>query len=383
MNLFSLPRSPGFWLCLLTLSALVACEDKSKTRPDQVNQWRVPVITVQKQTLADEYTTVGSVVADRNINISSRISSYISQLTVQEGETVSAGQLLIVLDDNELDNNINQARAAVDAAQAVLTDVSADLLRFNKLLEQGSISAVKVRKTQLRKATAEENLNGAKAALSLAEAQRQYTRILSPVTGIVTKRHLQVGSLTTPGTPLLTIESRDKLKFETFVAESQLANIKINDTVKLAIDNVAEPASGKITQIIYAGDPVTRSYKVSIALPVTRAPGHAEPGNADFYTGMFGRATFIVGHSRNITIPDSALVEKGGLHGVYVADETNRVWFRWLRIRRQWPENIEVAAGLNVGERIVGVVPGGMREGDLIQPGEPEPISEAARETAR
>jgi RND family efflux transporter MFP subunit len=382
MKIFFLPYARrlliSFLAILLAITTLSACEgDHTDTLSREAKTWQSPVITVREETLADEYTTIGSIVADRNINISSRVSSYISQLAVQEGESIRVGQLLIVLDNEELDNQINQARAAVSAARAVLTDVSSDLTRFNNLLEQGSISAVKVRKTQLQKATATENLKAAKAALSLAESQGQYTRILSPTAGIVTRRHLQVGSLTTPGMPLLTIESRDKLKFETYVAESQLANINIDDTVKLEIDNIAEPLMGKITQIIYAGDPVTRSYKVSIALPIKTesiraepgkpVPGKRQSGKADFYTGMFGRATFVVGHSDNITIPDSALIEKGGLPGVYVIDADNKVAFRWLRIRREWPDRMEVAAGLGAGERIAAVVPANIREGDLIQ----------------
>ncbi len=339
------------------LAALTACDDNSSEQVANPNTWKARVITVQKENLAERYTVIGSVVADSNINISSRISSYIRQVTVQEGDTISEAQLLIVLDDEELDNNINQARAAVDAAQAVLTDVTADLERFDALLEQGSISAVKVRKTQLQKSTATENLHSAKAALAIVNGQRQYTQIRSPVSGIVTQRHIQAGSLATPGLPLLTIESTDNLKFDTFVAESQLANIKLNDTVILDIDNVPEPIEANVAQIIYAGHPITRSFKVSIALP----------DSAGLYTGMFGSVTFVVGNSANVTIPTSALVNKGGLQGVYIIDKDNKAWFRWLRIRRQWLGQLEIASGLNAGEVIVAQVPPNIREGDLIQ----------------
>lgn len=362
MNFFQIPDSQTFVLVLMTFAALTACEDSREIEPVKPNTWQVPIVVIESENLPERYTVIGSVVADKNINISSRISSYVRQLNVDEGETIEEGQLLIVLDNEELTYNINQANAAVEAAQAVLTDVSTDLDRFNNLLEQGSISAIKVRKTQLQKSTAIENLNSAKAALSIANSQRQYIQIRSPVTGIVTKRHLQVGSLTTPGVPLLTIETRENLKFDTFVAESQLAHIKLEDAVKLNIDNVVEPIVGKVAQIIYSGHPVTRSFKVSIALPE----------RADLYTGMFGSATFIVGNSKNVTIPTSALIEKGGLQGVYVIDEENKAWFRWLRIRRNWPGKMEIAAGLSAGEKIVAIVPADIREGDLIQGKSPD-----------
>ena len=345
-----------FLCCFVALTALAACEDESPSELSSVKSWEVPVYSATQRELEELYTVIGSVVADRNINISSRISSYIRQLNVQEGEAVKEGQLLIVLDDEELDNNINQAKAAVEATQAIVNDVSTDLTRFKQLLEQGSISAIKVRKTQLQKSTAIENLNSAKAALSVAESQRQYTQIRSPATGIVTKRYLQAGDLTTPGAPLLSIESRSNLKFETYVAESQLGKIALNDSVAVQIDNVPEAMTGRVAQIIYAGHPVSRSFKVSIALPA----------GGDIYTGMFGRASFTIGKKKSITIPASALIEKGGLSGVYVIDDADKVWFRWLRVRRSWPDEVEIAAGLNVGERLVGTAPHDMHEGDLV-----------------
>ncbi|RLA44704.1 MAG: efflux RND transporter periplasmic adaptor subunit [Gammaproteobacteria bacterium] len=381
MKNISLRTCYVLFLSLLALTTLSACKDDARIESIEPNTWQTTVITVREEELAEEYTVIGSVVADTRIDISSRISSYIHKLTVQEGDAIDEGQLLIVLDDEELEHSINQTRAAVQTAQAVLTDVETDLKRFDNLLRQGSISEIKVRKTQLQKSTAIENLNRARAALSAANSQRQYIQIRSPAAGIVTKRHLQAGGLATPGLPLLTIESRDNLKFETFIAESQLANIKLDDTVILNIENLGNSSSltnndfvesliGVVTQIVYSGDPVARSYKVSIALPP----------RPDIYTGMFGRATFVVGKSNNITIPDSAMVKKGGLDGVYLVDEENKVWFRWLRVRRLWPGKAEIAAGLSSGERILAVIPANIREGDLIQaPGSARDTRSSAR----
>ena len=356
MKIFSLSARPPLLFALLTL-ILSGCDDTSERPADHRKTWQAPVITVFEDTLDEEYTVVGSIVAEKRIDISSRISGYIHQLPLQEGDTVKAGDLIVVLDSRDVENAVSQAQAAVDAARAVFNDIEADLARFETLLRQQSISDVQVRKARLQRDTAVENLNAAKAALSAAIAQRQYVRILSPTAGIVTTRHKQPGSLATPGAPLLTIESRDELKFETFVAESQLAKIHADDAVTVKVDNVAELVKGKVSQIIYAGDPVTRSYKVNVSLPPL----------THIYSGMFGAATFIVGQSNNVTVPTSALVDNGGLTGVFVVDEEHVARFRWLRIRRHWPDKVEVASGLSAGEKIVSEPPTGLREGGLIQ----------------
>ena len=176
-----------------------------------------------------------------------------------------------------------------------------------------------------------------------------------------------MGDLALPGVPLLTIETRDRLKFETFVAESQLANIAVGDPVQLQIDNFTRELSGEVSQIVYAGDPVTRSYKVIVLVP----------GQTGLYSGMYARATFTVGHASNITIPHAALIEKGGLQGVYVIDEENRLRFRWLRIHRAWPEFLEIASGLKAGERIATGVTAGIREGDQITPAASNGLTDA------
>lgn len=350
---FLFPRS----LLLLASMALVACGESQETPNGRdLQTWQLPIITVGEQELPEQYTSVGSITAERQINISSRISSYITELPVEEGEQVENGQVLAVLDHKELNNQISSARAAAKSAQAVLTDSINDVGRFEALLAQGSISEAKVRKVRLQQATAEENLKAAQAALALARSQSQYVQIRSPTSGIVIRRHQSVGDLATPGVPLLAIETRDRLKFETFVAESQLANISVGDPVQLQIDNFGQTLSAEISHIVYTGDPVTRSYKTTLLLP----------GQTGLYSGMYGRATFTVGHSSNVTIPLSALVEKSGLQGVYVVDSDNHLRFRWLRIRRLWPDVVEIASGLDAGERIVTDVAAGIREGDRI-----------------
>lgn len=346
-------------LLILATAALAGCGESNNTsNPREAKTWRLPVVTVAAQRLPRQYTTVGTISAASQIAISSRISSYITELPVQEGDPVESGQLLAALDSEELSNQIASAQAALESARAILADTRNDVERFEALLAQGSISEVKVRKARLQQATAEVNLKAARAALALAHAQSQYIHIRSPASGIVTRRHQSLGDLALPGAPLLTIETREQLKFETFVAESRLANITVGDPVRLRIDNFTSELSGKVSQIVYAGDPVTRSYKVTVLLP----------GQAGLYSGMFGRATFTVGHDSNITIPHSALIEKGGLQGVYVIDDENRLHFRWLRIRRVWPEFLEIASGLEAGERIATGVTAGMREGDQITP---------------
>ncbi|MBQ0719142.1 MAG: efflux RND transporter periplasmic adaptor subunit [Gammaproteobacteria bacterium] len=352
----STPRSALITLLVLT-SALLACGEQPESQTRTSKEWTLPVATVNEALLADEYTAIGSVIAERRIDISSKIIGYIKTLTVREGDLVKRGQILIDLDDAAIANTILQAKSGVETASAQLKDLASDVKRFEQLFKEGSISEVKLRKTRLQHSTVQEALASAQAALSIAHAQRQYSRIESPVDGIVAARHKQAGDLAAPGVPLLTVESREQLLFETHVAESQLSHIEVGDPVRLAIDNVSSNLTGTVAYIVQAGDPVSRTYKIKIRLPAS----------GELHSGMFGRAHFRVGEGKNLVIPRSALIEKGGLKGVYVIDNNSRVHFRWVRTKREWPQRVEIAAGLEAGEKIVARAATSLSEDDVIK----------------
>ncbi len=351
----STPRATLVSLIILS-SALLGCNENPEALSRTSKEWTLPVITLSETTLANEYTVIGSVISDQRIDISSKIIGYIRTLAVREGDLVKRGQLLLNLDDVGIENAILQAQAGVDSARALSKDLSSDVRRFEKLFQEGSISEVKLRKTRLQYNTAQEGLASAKAALATAQSQRQYSHIESPADGIISARYKQAGDLASPGVPLLTLESRDQLLFETFVAESQLPHIDVGDSVPLTIDNAAADLSGTVAQIVHAGDPVSRTYKVKIKLP----------NIIGLHSGMFGRAHFKVGEAANLVVPRSAIIVKGGLDGVYVVDDNERIHFRWVRPKRQWPEVIEIAAGLKAGERIVAIASAGLSEDDQI-----------------
>ena len=344
-------------ICLLLLfSALLACSEKPEELNRTTKEWTLPVVTLSEVLLPNEYTVIGSVISDQRIDISSKITGYIKTLPVREGDLVKRGQLLLNLDDIGIENAILQAQAGVDSASALVNDLSSDVTRFDKLFKEGSISEVKLRKSRLQYNTAQKSLTSAKAALTTAQSQRQYSHIESPADGIISARYKQAGDLASPGTPLLTLESRNQLLFETYVAESQLLHIDVGDSVRLTIDNATEGLTGSVAQIVHAGDPISRTYKIKIKLP--RVIG--------LYSGMFGRAHFRVGEQSNLVVPRSAIIKKGGLEGVYVVDDNKRIHFRWIRPKRQWPEVIEIAAGLRAGERIVVTALAGLSEDDQV-----------------
>jgi len=348
------PAASAGWPLLALLSLLTACSEPPAAAPAPPRH--ALAVAVVGSGVPLEHTAIGSVVSDERVDVASRLSGFIRDMPVREGDRVRRGEVLARIDGTEVESSIRQAEAALASAEASHRDATVDAARFQQLFDKGSVSDSELRKARLRQEAAGETANQARAARDSALAQRDYTQIRSPLDGVVVARLRQAGDLATPGMPLLALESASRLVFETTLTEGQLAGVRAGQAVTLHIDGMAQPLAGRVSRIVASADPVTRSFPVQIALPATR----------DLLPGMFGRAVFVLGASATPVVPRNALAERGGLRGVFVVDSTGRAGFRWLRTGREWPQRVEVLAGLDAGERIVLQPPSTLRDGDLV-----------------
>jgi len=153
--------------------------------------------------------------------------------------------------------------------------------------------------------------------------------------------------------------------FETFIPESLVAHIRIGDPASVQIDALSTSREGAVVRVVPAGDPVTRRFLVKVAFTE----------QAGLLSGMFGRAKLQIGEDRSPVAPPGALVERGGLRGVFEIDDANIARFRWLRTGRETSDWIEVQAGLAGGERIAVSGLEALRDGAPVAP-EPGEASE-------
>lgn len=319
-------------------------------------EFQAATLVVAARDIPVLYTTTGTVVSDERVEISSRTSAYVRTLDVREGERVERGQLLATLDSKDIDANVRMAQAERDKAVAADRDAQRDLEDSDKLLARGMVAQAHQRKAMLQRLSTAETLLAAEAALTRAQSERQYTRILSPVAGVVVARHQRRGDLASPGTPLVTVESDTALLFDTHVVEKRVTQIGIGDRVALTIDALGAPLEGEVLRLVSSGDPMTRGFQVKISVPAT-------PG---LLPGMFGRVQFTIGSRKAVVVPTTALVDRGGLTGVYVVNVDGKLRFRWLRTEHGADDGRVVLAGLDAGERIVTAPNSRMREGDRI-----------------
>lgn len=350
-----------FWV-VLGATALTACDPNPPTSvTDSARIFDVPLIGVERNSVLRRLPIPGNVVASREILVAAKVSGYLLRIPAEEGQEVRADQLLAEIDPTQVEGAVTQSEATFRAAQAALDEAQRDLVRQRKLREKGMVSEAALNKATLHLDQMQAELERTRSQLHSNRAERSYTRITSPVRARVVQRLRQPGDLATPGQPVLRLQALDGIQFEANVPANDIGVLAIGQRLDVQLDGRASTVAGTLTHLVGAADPVTRTIKIKMALPNDRG----------IVPGMFGRVLVPQGDEAMVTIPGSALVERLGVEGVFIADPQSVVHFASVHTGKSFDGRREVRGGLTGGEQIVVMPPQGMRDGDRIAHGKP------------
>jgi RND family efflux transporter MFP subunit len=182
----------------------------------------------------NEIQTVGMVEAPE-VNISSRIAGRITWLKAIEGDRVRKGEIVCRIEDTDIRNQLNQARANALKAEADLAQATRDLTR-NRALFAGHVISAKQRDDSITAVEMDRaTLESARASVQFFRDQLNDTIIRSPVEGVIVNKALEVGEWVTPGTPILTVDDLSTIWARVDVQETDLGSIYIGKpaTVRL------------------------------------------------------------------------------------------------------------------------------------------------------
>lgn len=344
----------------------------------------VNTVDVVSEEWPDLYEAAGTVRARTSAVLSAKWMGYVSAVKVQTGDRVHAGQVLVTLDARELEtgsrraeaardevrDSIPEADSAVAAAKASLDLDELTSRRMEELYRRKSISdhefdevtaKLKVSQAAYDMARARRHQLDAKLAqvgedVNAAEVSRRYAQIAAPFDGIVTAKSVDPGALATPSAPLLTIEREGTYQIEISIEQSKGAQIHTGQAVSVSLDGIAQTIESRVTEIVPAIDPASRSYIVKADLPPI----------ANIHSGLFGRATFSSGTRAAITIPCGAVIERGQLQSVMVAGN-GIARTRLITTGDRTNDRVEVLSGLNSGEKIIFPLPSGITDGTKVE----------------
>jgi len=316
------------------------------------------VLAIHQTNIPDLLEVVGTVRAAQTSQPASQVMGNIVDIRVHEGDHVKHGQVLALIDDAQMRAAVDRAIAAdaeaqqaIAAAESSLVLAESTLKRYQNLYDRKSVSPQEFDEVKARyqDALARRDMTRAgqaqaKAALAQARTSLDYARILAPFDGVITEKKVDVGALASPGMPLFTIEDLHRYRLEVAVNEGDLRYVRNGQEVPVAVDALDDAQiKGEVVQIVPAADPASRSFLVKVELP----------SDSRLRSGLFGRAHFVRGERQSVLIPQTALVARGQLQGVYVLDNNHMASLRYVTVGKSSGAQVEVLAGVQDGERLV------------------------------
>lgn len=279
--------------------------------------------------------------SDRGI-LAARIDGRVGRLAVQVGDPVKAGQLLLTIEQNTVNDRLAEAQGSREAAAARLELAEKTYQRYAQLARAEAVTPQEMDRVTAEREQARQNLQAASAGVAQARTGAGYNRIIAPYAGIIAQQLVESGSTVMPGTPLLIIERSGIPQARITVPESLMGQIVPGEKLEIEIPARQRTVSGSVTEIQPVSDPATRSFTVKLSLPP----------DAGLTPGLFLRAQRQAATGSALLIPLSALVERGQLTGVYVV-EAKILHFRLVKTGPRLGDRVEILSGLSAGETIV------------------------------
>ncbi|MDQ1883454.1 efflux RND transporter periplasmic adaptor subunit [Aeromonas salmonicida] len=364
-------------IALALISVLTGCGDK----PASSAQVRPPVpVVVAEARLTDVPLTtemVGETAGYREIEVRSRVNGILLERTYVEGQPVTAGQELFLIDPAPYKVALEQAKGALAQEQARFNKARADRDRIIPLFKRQVVSRKDYDDTIANYEAAIASRQAAQATVKEAELNLSYTQVTAPIDGMASKSSQSEGSLisTNANSSLLTsitqynplyvnfsYSEQDRLNFETSVRKGL---IEAKDTtnwrthIRLA-DGSVYPQAGKLNFSDNRVDPQTGTI---------RARAIFDNKEGVLLPGQFVRLTIDLGIRKNaIVVPARAIVQSQADRMVMVVDGDDKVVPRPVRLGPAIAEGVLIESGLDAGERYI--VEGLMkaRPGSIVKP---------------
>jgi RND family efflux transporter MFP subunit len=318
-------------------------------------------VVIEKGGLGETIVLTGQIQAEKEVALAFRIGGRIIERLVDTGDSVSADQVVAKLDpQNEL-NGLRSARAALSAAKARLEQDSNHFDRQQTLLQQGWTTRANFDQAQRALRTAQAAVDDAKAQVEIAEDRVSYTQLKAGVTGTITRRAAESGEVVQAG-QMVFVAARNAGWDAVFDVSAQvLRAVPADGDVSLVLtDNPGVTAKGRVRQIDPQADPVTRTFKVRVA--VDEPPPAMRLGST-----VSGRVA--VDHGQGIFLPASALTATDKSPAVWVVDPDKlTVTLKPVEILRFDPGTVVLSGGLDGGEIVVTAGVQALHPGQKVRP---------------
>ena len=290
----------------------------------------LPSVVVKPHRVDLSFPAEALVEAVQQTTVGAQIAGRVIEVKVDAGQSVKKGEVLMRIDARE-------AEEAARAANAQYANARLNYERTKSLVAQKFMSAAALDK-------ARADYDAATANRAAAGASESHATIVAPLTGVIARRHAELGDMATPGKPLFTLYEPGGLRVTASIPQYRLNDMRAVKTARVEFPELGKWVDATAVKLLPTADAATHVSQVRVSLPPLP---EATPG-------MFARVHFVLGQAEKLTVPAGAGVRRGEVAAVYVLGADNRLSLRQLRIGDTVGQGeIEVLAGLTAGDKVV------------------------------
>jgi RND family efflux transporter MFP subunit len=363
---------------LMLLSA--GCQKKEIEAAPQAEASPVPVSVLELKTedLPITISVTGTLVSTARVDVKAETIGQLTQFPKQEGDAVEAGETVAWADQKNYELAVRQAETAVKVAEAGLERArvlashnQAELERARNLIRSGGITDKDLRLAEVSQQDgqaqvllSQAQLDQARAALDVTKKKLADTAILSPVSGVIEKKYVNVGAYVEAPTMVFSVVDNGKLELESPLPSAQLGQIRSGQRVTFQVNSYPGIAfDGQVIEVGPAVDAQTRSAKVRIRV---------DNNSGRLKAGMFAEGEILTGvRKQTIVVPAAAVYRaEGTAQGSYVfVVEADKAVRRSVQIGRETDSKLEITGGLKPGDLLVAEQKVELAEGVRVEAG--------------
>ena len=364
---------------ILLPALLILCISCTKEETTQSAPPDIPVFQTTEQEVPIFMEFVGQVYGFKDIAIRARVEGFLEGIHFDEGSRIKKGTLLYTLESQPFEAAVAEKMSMVAEAKTVLAKTVSDLNRIRPLAEQNAVSQSDLDSAVALHEAAISSVEAAEANLRAANIQLSYTKISSPITGIIGKTKAKVGDFVgrSPNPVILnTVSQIDTVLVEFFITESQYLQIgrrylssdpdtrdKTDQTPNLELilaDGSVYEHKGKYDFIDREVDPTTGAILIQASFP--NPDELLRPGQ---FARVKGEVEVV---KQGILIPQRSVMELQGMNSVYLIDDSNKVVKQSVKVGPKIKNFWLITEGLKSGEKVVYEGLQKVKEGMTVNP---------------
>lgn len=342
-----------------TLGGLRVQQAPATVAQPAVELAQTDVVRAEVRDLQRGLPVSGTVKAINSALVKARIGGELQGLTVREGDTVQAGQVVARVDATEGRARLKQAQEQADAAQAQI-DIARRQFDNNKaLVDQGFISRSAVDTALNNLAAAQSTHKAALAAVDMARKGVDDAVLRAPISGVVAQRLAQPGERVSVDTRVIEIVDLGRLELEATLSGADSLEVRVGQSATLQVEGSSRPIAARVVRINPSAQPGSRSVLAYLALGDT----------SGLRQGLFAQGTLVTGSASSLAVPLAAVrTDKPApyvqlVDGGRIRHQAVELGARGAAGQESWVAVAGLAAGAMVARGHVGP----LREGTLVK----------------